>query len=140
MVSTIENPRVFLWFFSYSNFSLEFYNLFITFFLFLDSAPGGISRMVSLRRRRLLGLCSGKRNSFQYLEISFQDLKIAQRIYAKKTQMSFFLHLTLHIISVIYTYQSDYGLLFEIETLYTLLFSHIFIYEINKSCCMHSDL
>jgi len=53
--------------------------------------------MVSLRRRRLLGLCSGKRNSFQYLEISFRDVKLAERFYAKKTRMSFFLHLTWHI-------------------------------------------
>jgi len=82
--------------------------------------------MVSLRRRRLLGLCSGKRNSFQYLERSFRDVKLAERIYAKKTQMSFFLHLTWRVISVIYIYQSDYGLLFEIETLYNLLFIHIF--------------
>jgi len=82
--------------------------------------------MVSLRRRRLLGLCSGKRNSFQYLEISFRDVKLAERFYAKKTRMSFFLHLTWRVISVIYIYQSDYGLLFEIETLYNLLFIHIF--------------
>jgi len=56
MVSAIVNMD----FFSCSYFSLEFSSCLLSLHIFY-SAAGGISSMVSLRRRRLLGLCSGKR-------------------------------------------------------------------------------